>query len=317
MKFVCGLLFICLFIWSFSLTEESSKEEKIVKTVKVIYVHGFGGKRYFPEFERDIKKTLYISNAEVDMYSWNSEGLSNSLYALVFQIASGKATHMWRRANERASSEESTEFLNQINRYEKKGISYYIVGYSLGAKIVVEALKKQKVRLKNVKGVFFLGAAIPNGTEFDRSILPSHLKITNYHSPKHDNVLKYLYKIVMFEKAGGSEGFTNTEIFENMETQSSHSPSTDKRCNFLNMANAIGYLISMEEGTLNQSDGVCSSPKPSGDRWNNIMKISEKLTIQQNSCINSTDHFRLVKSGYLFGNDTIGESCNLHSLLRK
>jgi hypothetical protein len=95
---------------------------------------------------------------------------------------------------------------------ERDGTPYYLIAYSMGARVVTKAFDRYPVRLRNLKGVFFLGAAIPVTTRIKAGVLPSGLKIVNYHSPTRDVVL-LSYENLERVAAGGADGFDDANVF--------------------------------------------------------------------------------------------------------
>jgi pimeloyl-ACP methyl ester carboxylesterase len=281
----------------------------------VLFVHGFSGQVNVSDFSQEMQELFGLIpdfQANMETWSWPSGGVSPTTPVVEKAVTAGK----WLEANSSLVPEAAVALAETINRYEEEGRTYYLIGHSLGAKVVAEALKKPSHELKMLKGIYFMGAAFPSDTELKGIKLPDDLKIINFYSPEYDLMLKEEYRrSTLYQKeAGGRVGFIDNTLFVNLKTDASHSPSDDK-CNFLNMATAIGFLIAKKEGYTTEGKPIktdCDLPSPAQNRWNNIFDLGSSI-VQQNSCPESNNDFRIVdkQSG-----KTLEQNCNLHTLMK-
>ena len=264
----------------------------------VLFVHGYRGRVNLSRFSQDMQPILskYNKYYHAETYTWDSAG-------------------SWRKAKKEAKKEAKT-LANQIKIYEDGGTPYYLIGYSLGAKVVIESLKQSSNDLTKLRGVYLLGAADNMNQQIGTGLFKQDFKIINYHSPYHDKTLKRYYQMAEFgEKAGGRKGFANEEEFTNYETGASHSPS-DGECNFFNMAKSIAHLIAYnEQQSFHGSDNLAPSPleySSENKRWNNILKLNNYM-IQQNSCDKNDNNYRAIDN-----NDTVWvENGSLLAIIQK
>lgn len=240
----------------------------------VLFVHGYTGKVNLSRFTQDMQPILSSYNKKyiVETYTWESGGISKN------------PLKNWKEAN-RQAADEAEELAERLQLFEDNDRPYYLIGYSLGAKVVVNALKEMEEDAEHLRGVYLLGAAISADEEIDSGIFSESFKIYNYYSPYYDKVLKRIYRVAEFlKKAGGKIGFRNSEEFNNYETAASHSPS-DGKCNFLNMSKPLAHLIAYREGHM--VSGEVSERNviktKNRDRWNDLITING-LTVRQLSC---------------------------------
>ena len=289
MKLLIFSLIIFIFI---GCGEKSKRSTHISEDSKllVLFVHGFTGKINLSRFTQDMQPILskYNPNYIVETYSWDSEGISKN------------PLKNWNEANQKAII-EAEKLAEQIEIYEDEETPYYLIGYSLGAKVVIESLKQSDDDLEMLRGVYLLGAADDVSQKIDTGLFNENFKITNYHSPYHDKILKRLYRAAEFmKKAGGQKGFENEEEFKNYQTGASHSPS-DGKCNFLNMSKSIAHLIAYNENQflpdLNTTITYSSKSSYDDNRWNNLIKF-KNYTIQQNSCDIEDNNYRVIDNNF-------------------
>lgn len=114
--------------------------------------------------------------------------------------------------------------------------------------MIAKAFDYQESRLKKLRGVFFLGAALPRGYEINKGmILPKGMKITNYYSEHYDRVLPLFYNN-QGVKAGGQVGFDDIKLFDNLRTTCTHShKGIGIHRDYSTLAEAIGYLMMWQE----------------------------------------------------------------------
>ncbi len=275
-------------------------------TTTIIFVSGFNASRIGREFTPKLQKwfkQIPDFHVRIKNHGWKSREIRRGSYLIDAIKVPGK----WEKANKTALK-EARRLSRRIKSYEKKGKSYYLIGYSLGTKVILESLNKQKKRLKSLKGIYFLGTALPENSRLrNPRILPKNLKILNFYSPKYDSVLKSLTQTMI----AGIKGF-KIPLFQNLKTDASHSPRDDE-CNFFNLANSIGYFIAYNEGyTIANKQIKCDLSSTPRNRWNNLIDLGESW-IQQNACPESTNYFRIVDKK---GNRVRSKDCNLHHLIK-
>jgi hypothetical protein len=275
----------------------------------IIFVSGFNASRIAREFTPELQKwfkQIPDFHVRIKNHGWKSRKMRRGSYL----IDAIKMPERWNEANKKAVREVS-RLSRRIKSYEKKGKSYYLIGYGLGTKVILKSLEKQKKRLNNLKGIYFLGTTLAKNSKLrNPRILPKGIKIINFYSPKYDNVLKSLTKITK-TKIAGITGFKN-HYFQNFKTDSSHSPRDDE-CNFFNLADSIGYFIAYNEGyTIANKKIDCNLSSTPRNRWNNIIDLG-KAWIQQNSCPESANYFRIVDKK---SNNVQSKDCNLHHLIK-
>jgi hypothetical protein len=313
---------LIFFIFFFQSCSEPA--QNLNSTTKIIFIHGFDGGTTEKEskFDDDIREVFMeyaMFNPDVEFYQWDSKGRILTKGVLP-QIIKDTVTFplRWKKAKIYAKKHEAKNFLNYIEKLEDKKQPYYIIGYSLGTKVIVEALNLRKDKFNMLKGIYFIGAAIPESTKINTKILPNNFKIINFYSPKYDQVLKKIYNIAenpsaflgFGDRAGGEKGFKDENIFKNFKTNSSHLNIDD--CGFMNMGYSIGYLIAMNEKlNIKSSDCKISHNNSIKDRWNDLIYDSHSDTIyQQNSCSESKRYFRIVEDS-LFSFKEKKKNCNL------
>jgi hypothetical protein len=311
-----------VYIWTefFGTDKQEPKKNYTSDTLPpvVLFVHGFGGRVNASDFTQEMQELFGLFDKfqiNVETYTWNSKEFN------VINVIK-----QWPLANKEAKK-EADYFLEYITKFESRGRPYYLIGYSLGTKVVSIALQKANLKLSNLKGLYFIGAAIPQNMKIPSENLPEGLKIINFFSPKYDKTLANLYTIkglktkIDGQLAGGQVGFDDHSIFKNLKTDASHSPDDDD-CNFLNMGNSIGYLIAINEGySLSNYDeskfpiniiNTCNSPEKITNRWNNLI-WDEDIVFQQNSCGSHVNYFRTKSMKQR--KEKEGKSCNLHKLI--
>ena len=270
----------------------------------IIFVSGFNASRIAREFTPKLQhwfKQIPDFHVRIKNHGWKSRKMRRGSYL----IDAIKKPETWKKANKTALK-ESRRLSRRIKSYEKRGKAYYLIGYGLGTKVILESLNKQKKSLKNLKGIYFLGTTLPKNSKLrNPRILPKGLKIINFYSPKYDKVLKSL------PQSAGIKGF-KMQYFQNFKTDASHSPRDDE-CNFFNLTNSIGYFIAYNEGyTIATKQIKCDLSSTPRNRWNNIIDLGTAW-IQQNACPESMNYFRIIDKRK---HHVLNKDCNLHHLIK-
>lgn len=254
---------------------------------EVVYVHGFGKQPDEPEFSKKIKRFLINQSIDFEIFNYHWDSSSIELKYL---------PRNWLFAKKLAEK-ESSNFSYFIRKREEKGIPYYIVAFSLGTSVVLKGLNQLQMKLMHLRGIFFMGAAIPNNSTLKSGILPNKTKIINYHS-KWDNVLSRLYRGIEPEDPGGLVGFSDMSIFENYNVKCGHV----KLITYDKILEPIAYLILANQGIFIKGFLLPKlKVRTLGGKtfWNDVIKIGKYL-IQQNSIfgyyrgIDLEDNYRRV-----------------------
>ncbi len=285
--------------------------------VVCVFVNGMGGRKAQPAFVTNLRKFFSSVNAGVDVrsYTWDSPAID------VFKLRmSGRKLD----ASKKTADKEAVKFSAELDRLERTGTAYYVIGYSLGARVITKALERRRNRLRKLKGLIFLGAAIPHTTTINSRALPVGLRIYNYHSPKLDQVLAG-YEIIERVAAGGANGFKDTKLFLNYRVSCTHLHKPGIHGDYSQMATAIRYLILFTENVFVEGKtrfNLRSKVLKGHLRWNDILsfpgiRLNRKVTtilIQQDNHLPS--HFRAVS---LNGEKRKREAWgfNMHALLYK
>ncbi len=298
------IFFLFLFLGSFSLFAEEN--------ITFVYVHGFGEKRFPPAFETKLKEFLepHTFKTTVTTYRWES-----------FEIDFSQVAHQWTEAKKNADLEAKNFAKNVLGKMEKEENPYYIIAYSLGTRVVSEAIKAVGAKLSHVKGIYYLGSALPNTYVVDGTHLPDGMKVINYYSEYFDDALKIAFFNAEGIKAGGETGFTDTTHIQNFRTSCTHVYKGGiAQRDYSDLAEPIGYLALFNLNRFigsNTTNINLKMPVWQGKmHWNDVMileKNSKQILFQHN--VNS-NHYRAV----LLSKDKrkrIGWNSNLHTLLHQ
>lgn len=202
------LLFIFV-LTAFGLSAENQTDSK----VEFVYVHGFGEWRFPPAFEKKSKE--YLDNnklpANISTYRWDSKKLNPFI-----------VLKQWGEAKVNADNEAKVFAEKVLQKNEESGTKYVIVAYSLGTRVVTKSFEHYNKPLKNLVGIYFLGAALDNDFKVKNGILPAGMKIVNYYSSVLDGALTISYSITEGKDPGGETGFKDEEMFTNYRTVCTH-----------------------------------------------------------------------------------------------
>lgn len=258
------------------------------KSMDFIYVNGFGERRFPPEFQTKMKAFLQQLSGDFDVSTFRWDSLKLDIR---------KVAHQWNKAKRNADSEAKRFAKEVIERNEREKRPYVLVGYSLGSRIIAGALKETDIKIEYLRGIYFLGSALPRDYKIDSSALPDGFRIINYHSDQLDHVLKFSFYNAEGIKAGGEIGFDDDKNFMNLRTVATHvHKGGPLQRDYSNLAEAIGYLSLYGEDILlnkGKSNFNIESKVTSGNlNWNDIYMLnidSRDYLIQQNA---NTKYYR-------------------------
>jgi len=204
-----------------------------------VYVHGLGGKNKETPFVHNLKEFIkenQFANFKAVHYSWDSPIVRWRVAASDFLDGKKKAEH------------EATQFaLDILGKYERHQTPYYLIAHSLGTYIIAKSFEYQKTPLRMLRGIFFLGAALPRDYQINTTALPPKLKIISYYSKLYDQILPFFYNIAGI-KSGGQVGFDDLKCFQNFRTTCTHSfKGIGFHRDYSTLAEAIGYIIMLKE----------------------------------------------------------------------
>ncbi|MGD9707856.1 MAG: hypothetical protein AB7V07_09370 [Candidatus Delongbacteria bacterium] len=279
------------------------------KELVFVYVHGFGEYGLYTSFEEKMREFLLPVSDITEVFTYRWERL---------RINPVKVTDQWQNSKARADS-VATHFLNSvILKLEDENVPYVIVGYSLGTRVVTGALKLSDCHLQYLKGIYFLGSALPNDCNPDISKLPPGIKIINYYSKFFDTVLKMSYSYAEKNEAGGEVGFSDS-AFVNYRTVCTHvHKGGPVQRDYTELGEPIGYLSLMEQGIFykeDYNDHNIEMPVLDGEvQWNDIVIYDHprKILIQQNM---TTGHYRAVEIAADGGRTRVAWGNSLHAIL--
>jgi len=257
-----------------------------------IYVHGFNEHRDplpFEEAMSEFLKPLPLKTT-VFTYRWHT-----------MKIDLTQVVHQWTEAKAKAE-ESGPAFLADLQKLEEARVPYAIVGYSLGCRVVAGALQKAAAPLRGLRGIYFLGAALPHDFVLDARGLPMGMKVVNYYSSFFDDALKISFFNAEGAAAGGETGFDDTRHFQNCHTVCTHVHKGGPLArDYSTLAPAIGYLALLREGIFIQDRPVkynIETPVMSGSvNWNDIATFEAQpfpILLQQNAV---TGYYRAVRVG--------------------
>ena len=213
-----------------------------------------------------------------------------------------------------------------IDRLEKENTPYVLVGFSVGSRVVLRALEESGGNLKQLKGVYFLGSAMTKDTTLARDVLPSKMKIINYHSPLKDSVHRLAFAFMNMEDAGGRVGFDDAKVFDNYRVSCSHvHKGVGVHIDYSQMADAIAYVALFKEGVQIQGKTSLNWRSQVGEGdvwWNKVLrwpcKIDGKVQeveIEQNSL--NAKYYRALVESTDGKRRRVARGSNVHAILKK
>lgn len=278
-----------------------------------VYVHGFCEYEQVPPFEAKLRAFFdrLPMNCKVSTHRWDSR-----------KIDLTKVVHQWTQAKLKADSAPKPFMANVVGKLEAQQIPYFIVAYSLGCRVVAESLRHASSRLRHLRGIYFLGAALPHTHRVKAGVLPQGLRVTNYYSRYLDTALKVSFYNAEGIKAGGEIGFDDTNVFENYRTVCTHVHKGGPiQRDYSSLAPAIGYLALLDQRIFikgRRTGYNVGLPVGSGSvNWHDIVQFGKKprtLLIQQNA---NTRHYRAVAIDERGKRVRRAWGTNLHSILAK
>lgn len=279
-----------------------------------VYVHGFGegGKQEIP-FPREMNAFLTANKvkAKLIIYKWDNNKLD--FVGIVPQ---------WLKTRDKADAAGKLFYQELLVPLEAAGIPYYLIGYSLGSRVVAESLKCGDDKLKNLRGIYFLGSALNHDYQIEIKKLPLGLQINNYYSPLFDQVLKTSFHVIEGSKAAGEVGFDDKVTVNNYRTVCTHAYKGGfLRRDYSDLAPALAYLALFNENILLKGKPVSFNiemPVMKGAiNWNNIVRFKCKngiMLVQHNA---NTNWFRAVYIDKHGKRRRKAWASNMHSLLEK
>ncbi|HXK48834.1 MAG TPA: DUF726 domain-containing protein [Clostridiales bacterium] len=279
------------------------------KELVFVYVHGFGEYGLETSFEEKMREFLEPVKDRTDVFTYRWERvLINPL----------KVIDQWQNSKARADSVAPHLLNNIVLKLEELEVPYVIIGYSLGSRVVSKALSLADRELKYLKGIYFMGSAMPNDFRPDISKLPPGMKIINYYSKFFDTVLKMSYSYAEKNEAGGEVGFSDS-AFVNYRTVCTHvHKGGPVQRDYTELAEPIGYLSLMKEGIFYKESYIGHNMEMpvlnGGIQWNDIVIYDHprKILIQQNM---TTGHYRAVEITADGGRTRVAWGNSLHAIL--
>jgi pimeloyl-ACP methyl ester carboxylesterase len=271
--------------------------DELTGKLTLVFVHGVGGTNEDQPFVRKLRSVAAKTDypLTVTCYAWGS-----------VEIRLATAGRNWLAAQRQAVAEAAKFKQAVIDKYERERVPYTLVGHSLGARVIAEALGRCDRRPRFLRGVYFLGAAMPADLKLARPALPVGMKIVNYHSPAYDCVLKTAFYFMEGERAGGEVGFDDRESFENYRVACTHlHKGVAVHCDYSQLAIPIAHLCLRGQGAgipgktkLNVRAPVASG----GTWWNDVATYRDvplrgrqvTIVLQQHKA--KAGHFRAVST---------------------
>lgn len=282
-----------------------------------VYIHGFGGEKKSPAFCENMETFIEEKGlaCRVENYLWDS-----------VKVAVLKAGGSWRDSEKKADQEAKKFKLEVIDRLEKENTPYVLVGFSVGSRVVLRALEETGGNLKQLKGVYFLGSAMTKDTTLTRDVLPSEMKIINYHSPLKDSVHQLAFAFMNMEDAGGRVGFDDAKVFDNYRVSCSHvHKGVGVHIDYSQMADAIAYVALFKEGVQIPGKTSLNLKFQVGEGdvwWNKVLrwpcKIDGKIQeveIEQNSL--NAKYYRALVESPDGKRRRVARGSNVHAILKK
>lgn len=283
------------------------------KDMVFIYVHGFGegGKQSIP-FDRALKQQIAREqlNAAVIAYQWDSS-----------RIAFHDIFDAWDAARDRADRSGAHLYRTVIAPLEESRTPYCIIGYSLGTRVVADALNGIEKPLTHLRGITFVGSALNSDVELDLRAIPTGLTLKNYYSPAFDYVLKTSFHVAEGARAAGAVGFADHPGIVNYRTVCTHAyKGSFLQRDYSDLAAALIEMSYFEQGlSLPRREAVSvedSAVLAGRFQWSDIVlqrRQSGHLLIQHNANSNS---YRVVAVGSHGSRRCRARSQSLYALLR-
>lgn len=250
--------------------------------MKLIHVHGFaelGAESLITSQYRKFARKL-AWDLEIQEFKWNT--LEGNPTKLVANFSESE-----RRVKEVAAR------LVEVIASEKEEV--VLSGHSLGGAILLETLELYPI-ISNLHSVILLGTAYPqkNSLTQIQKINPRHYAL-NYHSPRYDTVLNFVYFNAKGYSAVGTKGLLNPGIFENLKVNCTHNGLTGYSRLVPGIIDLLAHTqgIQTSEKAKKPFQGLAAIGN-TGD-WDNLHYFDEHIV--QRNCI--TGYFRAIEAGGL------------------
>ena len=302
------MLGIVLFVQWLDLGPAARPEKGGDDSLVFVYIHGFGGLKKSPEFCENLNEFLADEEvaAEVINYEWDS-----------VKVDILKAGASWLKAQEKADAEAAKFKREVIDRLEAQGRDYVLVGYSVGSRVVLEALESTRSRLDGLRGVYFLGSAITKDTTLkNRAALPEGMKITNYHSPMRDMVHQLAFNFMSEIPPGGQVGFDDEDVFENYAVSCAHAhKGVGVATDYSGLAEAIAFLELHEHGVSipGKTKLNWEMPVMDGDVWWNKIRRVDNVELEQHTM--RPGYYRALRVAGDGKRTRVARGENLHAII--
>lgn len=271
---------------------------------RVCYVHGFGGKDHDPDFCRALREEFERLQFRCvpEVFAWDSvQSTGETLVA------------DWLDARQNAETTAPVLSRRLLDDFEEQGARYYIVAFSLGARLVCSALNGLDEPLRHCRGIYLLGAAVPGNYKVNRGVLPPGVKIRNHYSPRWGWVLKKMYSNAERIPPAGTHGFDDLATFENLPTGCCHKNGPNK---YTKMARPIAEYIAFREGHPGAGDCLPNVrfPTAGGTVWWSDIVQTEEYRVQFNVFLGRGWYRAICREP---SQDRLAWSNRLHPILTK
>lgn len=266
---------------------------------QVLFVNGFGGRDNAAPFHVSLNKFFKRFSLRFDLRSFAWDSLPPTPKVLVANFLQ----------SQQAAKPAGQELCTLVNELENQGVLYHLIGFSLGAEVIRQALSHQHATLPNLRSIYLLAAAFNHNATINTDCIPPDARCNNYYSPRQDVVLSTSFYNVTGVAAAGSLGLSQDKRFANFATHCSHILAYD----YTILAEALGFLLAWDDqqyipGSIGPN--ILASTLGGEKHWNNIC-LHKGLLIQQNM---HTKHYRAIENGGHHKRKAWGN--NLHAIFR-
>ena len=282
-----------------------------------VYIHGFGGEKQAPQFCANMREFLASTNnpSRVINYRWDS-----------VKVDPVRAGASWVRSQQRADKEAKEFRRRMIDKLEDQKTPYVLVGFSVGSRVILEAIRNTGSPLEHARGIYFLGSAMTKDTTLeDRSALPGGMRIINYHSPVRDTVHSVAFNFMSRLPAGGQIGFDDDALFENRRVSCSHAhKGVGVHTDYSGLAAAIAAIELYKIGVRIPGERKLNLVTRVGEGslwWNKVLPVDVmwhndrvRFEIEQHNVRHN--YFRAVRVSTSGKRYRVARSENLHAILK-
>jgi len=258
--------------------------------MRIVVVHGFGGRNFDHKYAEAMRERTRLvgSPISVETFAWDSR------YVDTMSFNSETLLRDWNEAkkNAQGAAAQLAAYIGQISD------DVYVVGFSLGCRVILDAVDRIVREGRRVRGLFLLGAAVDYREPIYMAAKHAEFGLFNYYSPKRDTVLNKFYKSVEGYPASGSHGFVDLGQGENFARNYRVACSHRLGNGYTMVAEAIAEMIlHFENKTVSGDVERSGEVETLGGHvlWNNIYRRGH-LLIQRGPVI--TDalrcHYRLI-----------------------